>query len=974
MADILIWYGLILLIGVVALPYSFWIFRRLPDKGYGLSKPLGLLLVGLLAWWIGSLKLLPFDGLTCWIALLVLGVAGNVLLFASPRLSGEIFDWFRQKRNWLVVLGAEFVFASAAAFMINSRSFFPELDKSEKFFDLAFIQAIAVSPTLPAPDPWFYGQPMNYYYGGQLLMAVLVKMTGLEASIAYNIMMGLVFALGAVASYSLAGNLVGLVRNKLSTSSELRATSSEPEKTVSYQPSASNPEQSEAPTHPSSFINHPSKDPHPLFPVGYGLLGAAFLMWLGNFYPVRQALRNGFLPWGDKNFPFWVEWPASARMIYDPMPDGRMLDILTEYPIYSYLNGDLHAHLLGAPFVLLAISFILHLFSRPVGHKFNWRAAAEMIPGGLFIGALYFINGGDFPIYAGLTAVALLYLESRKQKNLWQIGQRWFIQMAVMGASLYVFYFFYLNKFTGMLRGKPAAEVADVPLLGFLSRYLGWISWPKTFLGEYVMMFGLFLFAIVTFMGLKLFLRAQKERRTKLEALPGWARLLVRICGVGFLWLGAWSLSITFSDWSRSDLKLESVVLPVICLSAAAWTLVPRAWDTLRQYPQTAIESMVGLVLLGVGPLIDMEMLGPATMLTYWALRLLIIEWRLDNENRLDAFVLLLVFTAGALTLFCEISYVRDIYANRFNTMFKFWYQLWVMFGFAGVYSVYRVVRWNLSAEAETYAVMLPEKAPSRPKILPKAVNPFVFLMKSEPTPQVAGNAPQVGSADAGTPTSTEEVNVTTPEVKPAAKPTRQKMRGWQILWASLLAYLMILTLPVATLGYAQATGNYQNFRHGLNGEKWYEGWAPAEYKAMVWLRDYTRNNAERRGIVLEANGMNYSWANRISTFTGLPTIVGWPFHELQWRGYLDEKVIWEAWLDMSRIYETTDRQMAQEMLKRHNVRYVFVGQVENGSRSFNPDNSQPKQYSAEALAKFGEFMQVLYADVENNVYIYAFN
>jgi uncharacterized membrane protein len=125
---------------------------------------------------------------------------------------------------------------------------------------------------------------------------------------------------------------------------------------------------------------------------------------------------------------------------------------------------------------------------------------------------------------------------------------------------------------------------------------------------------------------------------------------------------------------------------------------------------------------------------------------------------------------------------------------------------------------------------------------------------------------------------------------------------------------------------------------------------------------------------VLEANGMNYSHADRISTYTGLPTVVGWPFHELQWRASLDPLIIWEAWLDMSRIYETTDPAKALELLKKHNVRYVFIGQIENGTRTFTGDSKDRKEFSAEALAKFEIFMKPIYTDSANQIYIYTFD
>src|ERR1700761_5340193 len=182
MHDILIWYGLIWVMSLVCLPLTFAIFRRLPDRGYAFSKPVGLLFVTLVAWWIGNLKLLPFTAADCWTAIVLLGLLSTGLLLFNRSLTTEIVRWFGQRQNRNYVVIAEIIFILCAAFIINLRSFFPQLNQSEKFFDYGFINAIAASPDLPPPDPWFNGQPMNYYYGGQLLMAVITKLSGTEAS------------------------------------------------------------------------------------------------------------------------------------------------------------------------------------------------------------------------------------------------------------------------------------------------------------------------------------------------------------------------------------------------------------------------------------------------------------------------------------------------------------------------------------------------------------------------------------------------------------------------------------------------------------------------------------------------------------------------------------------------------------------------------------------------------------------------
>jgi YYY domain-containing protein len=857
MTEVLVWYGIIFLSGLLAFPVSFRLFARLPERGYSFSKPLGLLLAGLLAWW-GSELGLPFLQWWGWVAVGLLALLSGAIL-ALPSTRREMGEWLRQGHNLRVMASAELVFLAAYAFMLNLRSFFPQLDASEKFFNLAFINSIATSPTLPAPDPWFAGQPMNYYYGGHYLMGFLCKLTGTEAVTGYNLGMGLVYGLLAVACFGLVANLVGLARNKGKAA------------------------------------------------LSAGFMGVLFLAVLGNLHPLRQVLTQGLLPLGDPNFPFKVDWPGSARMIYDPMPEGKLLDQLTEYPIYSYLNGDLHAHLMGAPFVLVALGLIVQLFAAPgkwVLSALSWRTIPRFLGYGMLLGALYFINMGDFPTYLGLALLSLALLELKTGDSWRSAAGRVALQAGALLSAMWLVYVFYFTSFSGMLRGKVLAEVADIPVVNFLSRYLGWVNWPGTNLSEFLIMFGLFLFPVSTFLAVK------------------YSRLL------------------------REDKNPRRRIIR---------------------------ESAAAVLLLGAGWLLRVELLLAGTLLVYISARLFWQGWKKleaggkNTAARLELLVLLLLFFAGAIVLFCENFYVRDIYANRFNTVFKYWYQLWVLFALAGVYCVWWSLDWFRSASfrwSRARRVILIRRAnPGMPRL-----NWFAFMRPVQLKPQVVEQPPVFSGSGEGL-TITKALPATRAKLRPVRL---WRIAPWEYAWVGLLALLVISTTAVPTLAYWQVTNGYTN-RIGLNGEQWYEQQFPAEFKAMRWLRDYTANRPDNRGVVLEANGMNYSWANRVSTYTGLPTIVGWPFHELQWRGNLNDKIIWESWVDMDRIYQTDDVDYAIALLKQHKVRYVFVGQIENGTRAFVPDGSEAKQYTPEMLAKFGTFMTAVYADPANNVYIYAF-
>jgi uncharacterized membrane protein len=59
----------------------------------------------------------------------------------------------------------------------------------------------------------------------------------------------------------------------------------------------------------------------------------------------------------------------------------------------------------------------------------------------------------------------------------------------------------------------------------------------------------------------------------------------------------------------------------------------------------------------------------------------------------IDYFVFLLIFTGLCLTLSTEFLYLRDSFGVRMNTVFKFYYQAWVMMGCASAYAVWWIVR-----------------------------------------------------------------------------------------------------------------------------------------------------------------------------------------------------------------------------------------------------------------------------------------
>jgi uncharacterized membrane protein len=109
---------------------------------------------------------------------------------------------------------------------------------------------------------------------------------------------------------------------------------------------------------------------------------------------------------------------------------------------------------------------------------------------------------------------------------------------------------------------------------------------------------------------------------------------------------------------------------------------------------------------------------------------------------------------------------------------------------------------------------------------------------------------------------------------------------------------------------------------------------------AIQWLQ------AAPPGVLVEAVGGSYSSAARISTLSGQPSVLGWPGHELQWRGGSREMGSRET--DIQMLYQTGDWDATNEILQRYNVSYVYIGAMERSTYHLNE-------------AKFARFLEPVF-------------
>ena len=200
--DVVYWYAVLQVLSLSAVPLSFRLFRRLPDKGYSLSKPLSLLLVGYVVWVGGSLGIFPASRVVEALVLTGLMMVGVVVFWIDR---SRIVLYF--KTRWKPVIATEVVFLGLFLFWLLYRSFDPLIVSTEAPMDFAFLNASLIAESFPPRDPWLAGYAVSYYYFGYLIVSVMAELTGVIPPVAYNLGLASFAALTGVSIFGLCFNL-----------------------------------------------------------------------------------------------------------------------------------------------------------------------------------------------------------------------------------------------------------------------------------------------------------------------------------------------------------------------------------------------------------------------------------------------------------------------------------------------------------------------------------------------------------------------------------------------------------------------------------------------------------------------------------------------------------------------------------------------------------------------------------------------
>ena len=796
MLDFLFWYLTVSLLGLLTFPLVYRLLPALPDRGYTLSRAFALLLWGYIFWLLASLGMLRNDlgGL-----ILALAVILGLSLWAFKGIEHhELSEWWHAHRS--LVLSVEILFLLAFAGWALVRAANPDIVGTEKPMELAFINAILSSPAFPPHDPWLSGYAISYYYFGYLMAAMLARLTVTAGSVAFNLSVALVFALSASSIYGLVYNLLSI---RISGRDDVLGRKLNLAGVGVLGPIlvllVSNVEGFLEVLHARGLFWRQAAD---------GLFTSSFWTWL-DIKDLGDAPASPF-SWIPDRYLWW--WRAS-RVLQDYDLSGAWKEIIDEFPFFSFLLGDLHPHVLAMPFAFLALGIILNLFMGGARGSFSWFGirlninTSAFVTAAIVLGGLAFLNTWDFPIYVGLFCGAQVLRMMLFGRGLLQLMKEFFKLVLALGISGILLYMpFYL--------GFSSQAGGILPNLIYPTR--GAHLW---------VMFGQFLIPIFAYL---VYLYRQSGNGHRL--LKGAAIVL----GLSLLlWVAALALGKVIAS------------LPVIGeIFLASMGAIARQAELFQQAILRRVANLGSWVTLAVLLSFPVSLLLPEGRTQR--------EMRLAGEPRMvskpaslwtaDVFVLLLILAGGLLVLFPEFFFLRDQFGWRMNTIFKFYYQAWLLLGLAAAYAVILLIRYLRG--------------------------------------------------------------------------------GWAVLFIIGIGLTLAVGLAYPALSlWEKTSGFHPPAGLTLDGAAFLERQTPDEMAAIRWLR------SAPSGIVLEAVGDSYSDYARVATFSGDPTVLGWPGHESQWRGGGLEMGSRES--DVERMYRSGDWMEVEALLKSYNIRYVYIGSLE---------------------------------------------
>ncbi len=928
---VIVWWLLMLVVGWIAFPALYVALPGLPDRGYPLSKIFGLIFSAWSAWMLASLKIAPWSGWVALLALLALAALSAALIL--PRRD-EFLGWLTAYRDhlFLIEVLTGLLFVVFVLIRLGNPDLWHPAFGGEKPMDLAYFNAVLRSQTFPPYDPWFAGGMINYYYFGFVIVGLPLKLLGIPVTLAYNLILPTLFALTGAGAFSAAFNLI--------------APHGRPSQTL---PSARDDGGAGSPTLWAVLRAWPQTSPSEVLealrrhtlsvtqrtfgwqPYAAGLAALVLIAVLGNLDQIRTALwglaelGSGIPEYASRALPSFGdvirgiaiqltqdsylpvglgEWYWNAtRVIPVPISDGGIpyeIGPITEFPLFTFLYADLHAHMIAMPISLLVVGWCI---AQIRGARREARAGAisgarpvkmvllNFLVGALAIGTLFTTNTWDWPTYLvlGIGAVALAHVHRRQDRVALLALVVGVILAALLGGGTYLF-----ATSPGLAADPDFGQgllIASLcaGLCGLLAGYALGVALarprPEQVGGEHP--------------------------NTDHESRGHWLTLLGVFLQTGILaggslllylpYLMNYKLGYTgFIPWTGSRTPLWAYLdilglflfLIISWMSWESWVWLCHVRKQGKPFSRAMVlPTLVGLAAYG-GLIALLASNGYAVALIVLPLLLwaLILFFRPDQA--IEKRAMLAILSLALVLTFCVeiVVLVGDL--SRMNTVFKFYMQVWILMG-----------------------------------IVAGAAMGWLWL------------------------------------------PLSRAARRVYVPWMSVLAGLVFLAslYPLLATRAKVADRWTPNAPHTLDGmlymryaERYENGVVfslEPDYKMLRWLQDNISGNP----VILEAQSIEYLWGSRVSVYTGLPSVIGWNWHQRQQRPLQSDEV-WMRVGDVQIIYNTPDINYARSLLSHYHVDLIVVGELE---RAYYDAGSLRK---FELMADFG-YLEAIYR--QDNTVIY---
>ena len=787
---------------------------------------------GELGWGLARLVTLLLAGYLVWIfasvrfikfesvwcwAALVIVAGGSWLLARNTAFLDRL------KRRRRTAIGAELTFWLVFAFFLllrwaNPDSWHP-LWGGEKPMEFAHLNSILRSAHFPPYDPWFSGGFINYYYYGTYLVAFCIKLTGIPSEIAFNLAQPTVIALLVSSAYSVAAT-IGRGRND---------------------------------RHGSRLA---------------GWLAALLLLGIGNLSTLVRIAHVGVAH-------------ISPDFSWTWNPSRAIFGGITEFPYFTALYADLHAHVIAWPITILVIASCYSLASDPrlvvaagTEGAFKWSArrllGARLLFLAITLGTLFATNAWDVAAYGALFAVSVFMATRLLNWFLLRIA----MTVGLVGTTTAVAYGLFLPFFDHY-----------VALFGSVERVKS-----HTSIGDFTTHIGIFL-AIVGLGAITLVVKREGPRLPYLLRDPVTGAVAI----AGLLSLALFGKSIGAFSVFVAGLAVVGVVAAVFAL-----LILPglRSDRTPREHA-SSLAPLAGL-LIGVAlAILDRPTLGLA--ITFASIGLLFwlsadrVELRFTGALTAAGSLI----AAGVDVVFLVDDLAGDPINYRMNSVFKFYNQVWTLLALASAVMLAGMLRAAFHATA------------------PEPDAPIA----------VVADLPDADRSD-----ELDEVD--------ERSEAGWSARGWGVVGSAIaivlilagMLYPLLATLPRLDQRFAgHGTLNTLNaldwMSYGtLSGAGVEAGQTIAfadDLKAIEWFNDHVDGSP----VIAEASiGPYRGDGSRFSVATGLPDVIGWAHHETQQRypDGLNERVD-----DVHTLYDSTDIAEKKGLLLKYDVRYVIVGDVE---------------------------------------------